>query len=58
MKMFEEPIVEMKKFDVCDVLTASFAAPVGPGADNDPVPTTTEEEPIMIGLCLGTLPIV
>ncbi len=46
MKLFEEPIVELKKFDIYDVLTTS-----DDDYDDD------DDEPIMIGLCLGTLPL-
>lgn len=42
MKTFETPVVDVKKFDVMDVLTAS-----GEG----PVETTEEEEPEFIGDC-------
>ena len=39
MKTFETPYVDVKKFDVMDVLTASG------------VPEETEEEPELVGDC-------
>ena len=41
MKTFETPVVDVKKFDVMDVLTTS----------GEPV-TTTEAEPELIGDCI------
>lgn len=40
MKTFEKPYVDVKKFDVKDVLTTSGTAP------------TEEEEPELIGDCI------
>lgn len=43
MKTFETPFVDVKKFDVMDVLTASGAAPVE---------EEEEEDPVMFGNCI------
>ena len=43
MKTFETPFVDVKKFDVMDVLTASGGAPVE---------TTEEPEEELIGDCI------
>ncbi len=43
MKIYEKPSVEIKKFDVEDIITASVEMEIGTGTDNSDLKSITGE---------------